>query len=105
MKSDCHVSLGMAASKRMYEDLGFFLGSGVTRPALLRYRLMVAEEMVMLWWVWRCQAMVSGPASSPLLVRCLRRSMMRVMTSGGVLLGLVWGVRGRGVKAASPSFL
>jgi hypothetical protein len=44
MKSDCHRSLGSSAANRIYDDLGRFFGSGVTRPCRARYRLMVAAD-------------------------------------------------------------
>lgn len=39
--SACQHSLGMAASKRMKELLGFFFGAGVMSPSFLRMRRIV----------------------------------------------------------------
>ncbi len=77
VKSDCHVSFGRSAWKRMYEVLGRFFGWAVISPAVLRCRQIAAGDTVTSWWCWRCHAMVWGPLSSPLVSRVVRSSMMR----------------------------
>jgi len=64
---------------------------------------MEATDTSRWWWCCRCQAMVWGPASRPLPVSSVRRAMMRSMVGWGSRVGLVWGRRERGSKAASPS--
>jgi hypothetical protein len=41
MKSDCHISFGCAISKRVYDERGRFLGSGVINPAACKIRRIV----------------------------------------------------------------
>lgn len=55
------------------------------------------------WWWVRCQAMVSAPLSSPVAASCLRSRSTSSTSPAGVALGLVFGARERGSKAASPS--
>jgi hypothetical protein len=81
---------------------GPFLRAGVIMPRAVRYRLMVAVDTVMWWWCSRCQAMVSGPASSPCSASCLRRRMIRSTVSGLIAFGDVFGRLDRGSNAASP---
>src|SRR6202022_267957 len=55
-------------------------------------------------WCWaRCQAMVSGPASRPWLVRSRRSWQIRSAVAWGMAAGERLGRREGGSKAASPS--
>ena len=65
MTSDCHSSLGAAASKRCHELRGRLRGSGTTRPAAWRMRRIVEVEGARRPSRSRCQAIVTGPASRP----------------------------------------
>lgn len=95
--------VGLFGGKADEDALGRLWGLGVMSPAALRWRLMEATETRSLWWCRRCQAMVWGPASSPVSVRVWRRAMIRSMVVCGSRVGLVWGRRDRGWYAASPS--
>jgi hypothetical protein len=83
--------------------LGRFFGWGVTRLCRVKVRAMELRETLTPWWCSRCQPMVSGPASSPDSASCLRILMIRSTLDCGIEVGLRWGRRDRGVKAASPS--
>jgi hypothetical protein len=48
MKPDCHRWFSRPAAKRMQEDFGRFLGSGVTNPCRVRYRL-IAAAGTLIW--------------------------------------------------------
>ena len=78
-------------------------GSGVTRPALARYRLIVAGDTRAWWWCCRCQAMVCGPASRPCPAKSLRSQTISSAVLSGIARGEVTGRRDRGSNAASPS--
>jgi len=78
-------------------------GSGVTRPARVRYRLIVAAETRVWWWWARCQAIVCGPASSPCPDSSLRSQQISSAASWLIAVGEVFGRRDRGSNAASPS--
>jgi hypothetical protein len=41
---DCQHLFGSSAANRMQEDFGRLRGSGMTRPAAVRYRLTVAAD-------------------------------------------------------------
>ena len=64
---------------------------------------MVARETVRPWWCSRCQPMVSGPASRPVVVSFCRISVIRSTVSVGVAFGVLFGRRERASNAASPS--
>ena len=100
VKSDCHTSLGAAASNRIQELRGRLRGSGTTRPAAPRMRRMVEVEGAGSSSRSRCQAMVAGPASRPPAVSSIRRATIRPRTWSGVRPGLV---RGRRDLGSSPS--
>jgi hypothetical protein len=52
------------------DGLGRFFGSGVTNPARVRYRLIVAADAVRWWWWWRRHAgLTAGRPSWPALAR------------------------------------
>src|SRR5271156_5844785 len=87
----------------MKEDLGRLAGVGMIRPAACRCRLMEATDTLSWWWCSRCQAMVCGPLSRPLLASVSRSPMIRSMVVCGRRAGLVCGRRERGSNAASPS--
>src|SRR5271156_526582 len=87
----------------MKEDLGRLAGVGMSRPAACRCRLMEATDTLSWWWCSRCQAMVCGPLSRPLLASVSRSPMIRSMVVCGRRAGLVCGRRERGSNAASPS--
>lgn len=91
----------------MNDDFGCFFGSGTTRPQAVRWRAMVARETVMSCWCFRCQQIVSGPASRPVADSFSRSSTIRSTTSVGVALGLPTraprtGFKGRLAVAAVP---
>lgn len=71
------------------------------RPAALRWRWMLGADTTRAWWCLRCQAMVWGPWSSPLLARSQRKPMIRSTVACGNRVGLVCGRRERGSNAAS----
>ncbi|MGY2873625.1 hypothetical protein ACVW00_000815 [Marmoricola sp. URHA0025 HA25] len=75
----------------------------MTKLCLVRVRAMVLTETVS-WWRWaRCQAIVSGPASKPDSVSCLRSLTIRSTVACGTAVGLFFGRRERGSKAVWPS--
>jgi hypothetical protein len=86
----------------MQEAFGRFFGSGITRPARVRHRLMVAGDTRHPWPA-RCQAMVCGPASKPCSANSLRSRTINATTSSVSAVGEVFGRRERGSNAASPS--
>jgi len=101
--SDCQHSFGRSASKRTKELRGRFSGAGVMRPASWRMRRIVEIAGVCRPSSSRCQAMVAGPASAPVLVRSFRSCRIRCRTGVGVVLGRVCGARERGSRPAGPS--
>jgi hypothetical protein len=70
--------VGQGGGKPDVGGLGSLLGAGTTRPAARRWRLMVAADTVRSWCCARCQAMVCGPLSRPLLDSFSRTSMMNL---------------------------
>jgi hypothetical protein len=70
------------------------LGAGVINPAARRWRMIDGLDTVIPWWCLRCQAIVSGPLSRPLLVSFSRSSMIR---DAGLRQA-----RRRGVRPARP---
>jgi hypothetical protein len=81
--------VGQIGGKADVGTLGRFLGAEVTKPAARRCRMIDGVDALKPWWWPRCQAMVSGPLSSPLLVSFSRSSTIRSMLDCGSRLGLV----------------
>jgi hypothetical protein len=103
VKSACQTSLGAAASKRIHELRGRLCGSGTTRPAPWKIRRMVETDGTGRPSCPRCQAMVTGPASSPRAVSPVRSAMIRSRTSSWTACGLVRGRLDRGLQPSAPS--
>src|SRR5882757_7518820 len=87
--------VGQIGGKADVGSFGRFLGAGVTKPAARRCRMIDGVDTVKPWWWSRCQAIVSGPLSSPLLVSFSRSSTIRSMLDCGSRVGLVCGRRER----------
>ena len=104
VKSDCHVSFGSTASNLVYEDLGRFLGSGLTSPASLRIRWIVEFAGGVAPSRSRRAAMDSAPASNPPAVSSRRIATIRSATRPSVLFAIRCARRERGRRPASPSF-
>ena len=87
--------VGLGGGEAGVGGAGSFARLGTTSPASCRTRGMVEVDDG-LWpsW-WRCQAIVTGPASSPSLVRCRRSATIRSRT----LFGVAAGVRRRPPRA------
>ena len=98
--SPCQHSLGSAASKRMSEEAGRFLGSGSMNPAAKSTLQMVETDGQSARSLERCQWMVRAPPSKPASTRSLRSRTISSSRSTGVRLGRVWGRRERGPMAS-----
>ena len=79
-----------------------FSGAGVTSPAACRIRRIVEVEGAVMPSRVRCQAIVTGPASRPAVVRSRRRDRIRSAVGGGTRRALLCGRRERGVRATLP---
>ena len=90
-------------TRALQDDFGRLAGSGVTRPARVRYRLTVAGDTLTWWWCSRCQAMVCGPASRPCPDSSFRSRVISSTVPGLIADGEIFGRRDRGSNAASPS--
>jgi hypothetical protein len=77
MKSDCHISFGCTISKRVQDERGRFLGSGVINPAACKIRRIVDLDGAGNLSRSRCQPIVTGPASNPSAVNWTRNSITR----------------------------
>ena len=96
--------VGLVCLEADVGGLGRLRGSGVTRPAFDRIRLMVdAAGEGSPSWSSRSR-MDWGPASKPASRSCLRRVVIRSRVSTLVLVGLVWGLRDLGSRASRPPF-
>ena len=82
--------------------MGRFCGAGVTVPARVRIRLIVARDTRAAWWWARCQPIVSAPASSPCSVNCLRSASTSSTVCGGVAVGLEAGATGQRLERRLP---
>ena len=94
--------VGLFSSKADVGRFGPFVRAGFDETGGVQVAADRGHGHLELMVVLRCQAMVWGPASSPLLARVSRSSTIRSIVLCGSRVGLVCGRRERGSNAASP---